>query len=371
MRWQFVVYPAHHPNGDNQMKYMAASLLSLLILGTASAAYAETPPSDPFEGFEIDVDPGLPLVPFTPEPSIPPFPWPLPFPELPDVPFPGPGDFAIPVGSVNADLHVECVLTEFNVWVGITNTTDDPAVVTVDSLFMDPAMVVVAPHGELVVPVGFDHIEHDTVAATAEFGGETILDEEQSIECLAPSPSYGFHYHCDSETAAISLANNGLLPSQMAVVVAPDAPVMHTIDPGGNKEVALPHGDGEYLEVDVYADGEVIFDGVWGFDCPDAEVPTAPEADPGTTTEEATPTTEGAKMADDSEPIVVTVDTDDDDSSQTDGSVVDGEDSIGELATTDSGDDADPGSRSPVPALALVTLLGVGGIAGATAWGRQ
>ncbi len=381
------------------MKYLAASLLGLLILGTAGTAHAEAPAPDPFDGIEVELPPDFPPLPLPPTPGPIPFPGPFPFPDLPDLPglpFPGPGDFGLPTGNVSADLYVECSLADPNVWVQIDNTTDDPAVATVDSPLMEPQLVVVAPHDHLVVPVVFDHVEHDTVGATVEFDGATILDDEQSIACLAPNPSYEFHYDCGSETAAVTLTNGGLLPAEMGYEVAPDAPNMHTINPGGAKEVTLPHGDADYLVTELSAEGEIMFHGVGGFDCPDVVAPADPGADAGeppsaeadtgddadeptsgeadTPVDEPTPTPDSGKLADDSEPVSVSVDTsggDDESTNSTeDSNPQDNLESEGGEDTPDA-PDGNSGSRSPLPALALVTLLGVGGVAGATAWGRR
>jgi len=378
-------------------KCLAASLLGLVVLGSAGVAHAETPPAEPIGAFEMELLPVLPPLPMPPLPMpplpvpplpVPPLPIPpLPFPPLPvspfpfPGPFPAPGDFGVDVGSVTAELHVECSLAEFNVWVGIENTTDDPAVVTIDSPFMDPQLVAVAPHGDLVVPVDFDHIEHSTIAVTAEFDASLILDDEQSIACLAPDVSYSLHYDCDSETAAISLVNEGLLPAQMGYVVAPAGPTMHTVNPGGNKEVALPHGEGEYLEMDVIADGETMFHGVWGFDCPEPPVAEVPEAVPADVPEtpatpEATATPDSGKLADDSELVPVDLtygegDETQDDGTEDDQSAEESTESDNDQSGVDEEDIPEGGSRSAAPALILVSLLGAGGIAGATAWGRR
>ena len=185
-----------------------------------------------------------------------------------------------------ASVEVSC--TDETATAHIENPTGNfhPFAVRVDGNLVDSGTTV--PIG--LSPVSFPLTENETVAVEVEVGGNVLIDQDFTRDCLLPDPSYDLLENCDSGQAHVRLVNNGDDVANMGVAYDGVPYVLQSVAPHSSIDWLLAVDPGESADFTVKFGHDVdLGSESFTFACPEEPAPVTPPETPNPGVETETP----------------------------------------------------------------------------------
>ena len=176
-----------------------------------------------------------------------------------------------------ASVEVSC--TDETATAHIENPTGNfhPFAVRVDGNLVDSGTTV--PIG--LSPVSFPLTENETVAVEVEVGGNVLIDQDFTRDCLLPDPSYDLLENCDSGQAHVRLVNNGDDVANMGVAYDGVPYVLQSVAPHSSIDWLLAVDPGESADFTVKFGHDVdLGSESFTFACPEEPAPVTPPETP-------------------------------------------------------------------------------------------
>ena len=193
------------------------------------------------------------------------------------------GVLVVPTASVEVSCANETATAR------IENPTGNfhPFAVRVDGDLVDSGTTV--PNG--ASPVSFPLSENETVAVEIEVGGDVLIDQEFTRDCLLPDPSYDLLEDCESGQAHARLVNNGDDVARMGIDYGGVPVVLQSVAPHSSIDWLLAVDPGESVDFTVkFGDVDLGTESI-AFSCPEEPTTTTtPPETPETGTETETET---------------------------------------------------------------------------------